>query len=49
MATRLSRRIPLGEPLFTPVNAVLPGRRNNPPDTAAQIRPLAVYNPIHYM
>jgi hypothetical protein len=25
---------------------VLPGRRNNPPD--AGIRPLAVYNPIHY-
>jgi hypothetical protein len=31
------------------VTAVLPGRRNNPPDAAAGIRPLAVYNPIHYM
>jgi hypothetical protein len=30
-----------------PVNVVVPGRRNNPPDTA--IRSLAVYNPIHYM
>lgn len=34
------------EPLFTPVNVVLPGRRNNPPE--AGIRPLAVFNPIHY-
>ena len=49
MATRLYRRIPLGEPLLTPVNAVLPGRRNNPPDPAANIPPLAVYNPIHFM
>jgi hypothetical protein len=31
-----------------PVNAVLPGRRNNPPDVKAGIRALAVYNPIHY-
>lgn len=30
------------------VNAVLPGRRNNPVDKKAGIRPLAVYNPIHY-
>jgi hypothetical protein len=30
-----------------PVNAVLPGRRNNPPD--AGVRPLCCYNPIHYM
>jgi len=47
MATRLHRRIPLGEPVHTPVNAVVPGRRNNPPDTG--IRPLAVFNPIHYL
>ena len=26
----------------------LPGRRNNPPDVAAGIRPLAVFNPVHY-
>ena len=31
-----------------PVNSVLAGRRNNPPDEAAGIRALAVYNPIHY-
>jgi hypothetical protein len=49
MATRLYRRIPLGQPIYTPVNAVLPGRRNNPPEPAARIRSLAVYNPIHYM
>ena len=44
---RLNRRIPFGSPMVTQVGAVLPGRRNNPPDTG--IRPLAVYNPIHYM
>jgi phosphoenolpyruvate carboxykinase (diphosphate) len=49
MATRLFRRIPLNEPVLSPVGAVVPGRRNNPPDAAARIRPLAVYNPIHYM
>jgi hypothetical protein len=47
MGARLRRRVPNGEPLFTPVDAVLPGRRNNPPE--AGVRPLAVYNPIHYM
>ncbi len=49
MATRLQRRLALNEPVLTPVGAVVPGRRNNPPDTAARIRPLAVYNPIHFM
>ncbi len=49
MGTRLHRRIPPGQPLFTPVNAVLPGRRNNPPESASQIRSLAVFNPIHYL
>lgn len=44
---RLHRQIPIGAPMVTPVTSVLPGRRNNPPD--AGIRPLAVYNPIHYM
>ena len=45
---RLSRRIPCSRPLHLPVNAVMPGRRNNPPDPAKGIRPLSVYNPIHY-
>jgi hypothetical protein len=35
---------------FTPVAGVLGGRRNNPPDelNGAKIRPLCVYNPLHY-
>jgi hypothetical protein len=49
VATRLHRRIPLDQPVPTPVSAVLPGRRNNGPDPSAGIRSLAVYNPIHYM
>ena len=49
MSTRLLRRLPLNEPVLTPVGAVVPGRRNNPPETTPKIRPLAVYNPIHYM
>src|SRR5262249_44369623 len=43
------RRLSMNEPVLTPVDAVVPGRRNNPPDPAARIRPLAVYNPIHFM
>ncbi|HEY0455705.1 MAG TPA: hypothetical protein VGE41_04985, partial [Verrucomicrobiae bacterium] len=49
VCTRLRRRVPPSQPLYTPVNAVLPGRRNNPPEASAGIRSLAVYNPIHYM
>ena len=33
------------QPVLNPVTAVLPGRRNNPPDVSSGIRPLAVYNP----
>jgi hypothetical protein len=46
MATRLRRRLPPDQPILNPVTAVLPGRRNNPPE--GEIRSLAVYNPIHY-
>ena len=46
--TRLSRGLSLEQPVHFPVNAVLQGRRNNPEDKKAGIRPLAVYNPIHY-
>lgn len=46
MGTRLCRRIDEGKPVVQQVNAVLTGRRNNPPEPG--IRPLAVYNPIHY-
>jgi hypothetical protein len=49
MATRLQRRLPLAAPIYTPVNAVMPGRRNNPPDPVSRIRSLAVFNPIHHL
>ena len=48
MGVRLFRRVPAGKPVHLPVNAVLVGRRNNPPDNESGIRGLAVYNPIHY-
>ena len=48
IGVRLSRKIKSNEPVVDVVNAVLPGRRNNPIDKEAGIRPLAVYNPIHY-
>lgn len=48
VGARLYRKIPSDKPVYHPVNAILPGRRNNPPDHAAGIRPLAVYGPIHY-
>jgi len=47
ISARLRRRVAPGQPLHTPVSAVLPGRRNNPPETG--IRSLACYNPVHYM
>ncbi len=48
MGIRLHRKISMDQPVMYPVNAVLPGRRNNPADKKAGIRPLSVYNPIHY-
>lgn len=45
---RLFRKIDKDNPVHYPVNAVLPGRRNNPRDKKAGIRALSVYNPIHY-
>lgn len=48
IGVRLHRKIKAKDAVVWPVNAVLPGRRNNPPDRKAGIRPLAVYNPIHY-
>jgi phosphoenolpyruvate carboxykinase (diphosphate) len=48
VSTRLARGISADQAVHFPVNAVLPGRRNNPRDSAAGIRPLAIYNPIHY-
>jgi phosphoenolpyruvate carboxykinase (diphosphate) len=46
MGTRMLNRLPPERPVYNPVAAVLPGRRNNPPEQG--VRPLAVYNPIHY-
>ena len=48
IGTRLAREIPSANPVHFPVNAVLAGRRNNPPDPKTGVPPLAVYNPIHY-
>ncbi len=47
-AMQLARATPFGQPVLTPVSAILSGRRNNPPDLQAGFRSLAVYNPIHY-
>ena len=48
MGTRFVRAIPLDKPVHMPVNAVVSGRRNNPPELARKIRSLAVYSPVHY-
>ncbi|MCK4841893.1 MAG: hypothetical protein KAT04_08420 [Methylococcales bacterium] len=46
MGVRLHCKIPINIKVTHPVDAVLTGRRNNPPEPG--IRALAVYNPIHY-
>ena len=46
IGARLYRRLPTEVAVTSPVCAVLCGRRNNPREPG--IRPLAVYNPIHY-
>ncbi|MCB1202765.1 MAG: hypothetical protein KDN18_00785, partial [Verrucomicrobiae bacterium] len=48
IGARLYRRIPSEKPVLNPVHAVLPGRRNNPPDRNAKIGALAPFGPIHY-
>jgi hypothetical protein len=45
---RLFRAIGASDPVYFPVDAVLVGRRNNPPEPEAKLRGLAVYSPIHY-
>lgn len=45
---QLFRKAAADVPVYSPVGAILGGRRNNPPDRAAGIRSLAVYNPLHY-
>ncbi len=49
LGARLFRRVPVGQPVVVAVNAVLPGRRNNPPDAKSKARPLAVHGPIHFL
>ena len=47
MGARFKRRLKADESVVYPVNAFLPGRRNNPPE--GPIRSLAVFNPVHYL
>nr|MDA3861964.1 hypothetical protein [Melioribacteraceae bacterium] len=46
IGTRFYRKLPVEKHVLFPVNAVLPGRRSNPKEPG--IRPLSVFNPIHY-
>ena len=48
LGARLYRRLEASQPVLNPAHSVLPGRRNNPADPEAGIRPLAVFGPIHY-
>jgi phosphoenolpyruvate carboxykinase (diphosphate) len=48
VCARLDRGVPSDMPVHFAVNAVLAGRRGNPPDPQIGLPPLAVYNPIHY-
>ena len=45
---QLHRGLSSDEPVYTPVGAILSGRRNNPPNLKAGIRALSVYSPLHY-
>jgi phosphoenolpyruvate carboxykinase (diphosphate) len=47
LSARLVRRVPSAAPLLLPVDVVVAGRRNNPPD--GPVPPLCAYNPLHYM
>ena len=48
ISARLDRCVPASGQVHYPVNAVLSGRRNNPPEPKLGLPPLAVFNPIHY-
>jgi len=47
VSARFHRRLTTDQAMATPVHAVLPGRRNNPPEPG--VRPLCVFSPVHYM
>ncbi len=49
MSTRLYRRQDLHSPILRPVTSILPGRRNNPAEPEAGVKPLSTFNPIHHM
>lgn len=48
IGARLARGVPLGSPCFSPVRAVLAGRRANPGQSDIGLPPLAVYGPVHF-
>jgi len=47
LSARLVRRLPSSQPLTLPIDIVVAGRRNNPPE--GTVPPLCSYNPLHYM
>ena len=49
MSSRLYRRQDSHSPILRPVTSILPGRRNNPADPEAGVKPLCTYSPIHHM
>ena len=49
MGTRLRRKLSAEQAVLYPVRSVLPGRRNNPADKSAGIRPLCCFAPIHFL
>lgn len=49
ISSRFYRRQDAHSPLLRPVTSILPGRRNNPADPAAGVKPLCVNSPIHHM
>lgn len=49
MSSRLFRRQDSTSPLLRPVTSILPGRRNNPAEPAAGVKPLCTFSPIHHM
>jgi len=49
VSTRLYRRQAIGTTVLRPVTSVLAGRRNNPAEPAAGVKPLCTFSPIHHM
>ena len=47
LGLRLHRRLSYSAPVLTPVNVLVPGRRNNPPEPG--VRALCCFNPIHHL